>query len=395
MQKINLTRKKGIGLIIIGLVALSVLLTQCKKEDLIPTTPPPPPPAPTTGQGMFWAASDLGCGNITVTIGSSSGVITNYYNTSIPNCGAAYCATFTLTPGTYSYTATCSSKTWSGSITITAGDCSKIQLTSSGGGSTTGQGMFWIASDLGCGNINVTVNGITRTISTFYASAPSCGASGCATFDLSPGTYAYSASCSGKTWNSNITITAGGCNRIQLTSSGGGSTTGQGMFWIASDLGCGNITVICNGISRVISTIYTTSPPCGTSGCATFDLSPGTYSYSASCSGKTWSGTITITAGGCNKVQLTSSGGGSTTGQAMFWTAFDRGCGNITVVCNGISKIISGFYASSVPPCGASGCATFDLSPGTYSYTASCTGGWNTSGTVTVTAGGCIRIQFT
>ena len=150
-----------------------------------------------------------------------------------------------------------------------------------------------------------------------------------------------------------------------------------------------------NGISRTISSVYASSPPCGTSGTATFDLAPGTYAYTASCSGKNWSGTITITAGGCQKVQLTSSGGGSTTGQAMFWTAFDRGCGNITVVCNGISRVISGFYATSIPGCGASGCATFDLSPGTYSYSASCTGGWSTSGTVTVTAGGCIRIQFT
>ena len=389
MQKINQTRKKGIGLIIIGLVALSVLLTQCKKEDLIPTTPPPPPPAPTTGQGMFWAASDLGCGNITVTIGSSSGVITNYYNTSIPNCGAAYCATFTLTPGTYSYTATCSSKTWSGSITITAGDCSKIQLTSSGGGSTTGQGMFWIASDLGCGNINVTVNGITRTISTFYASAPSCGASGCATFDLSPGTYAYSASCSGKTWNSNITITAGGCNRIQLTSSGGGSTTGQGMFWIASDLNCGTVNVTINGITRSISQFYASSPPCSSPGCATFDLSPGTYSYTASCSGRTWNGNITITTGGCSKIQLT---GTVTTGQATFWIASDLGCGNINVTCNGITRTISQYYAST-PSCGASGCANFTLNPGNYSFTASCSGK-NWSGNISVTAGGCQLSQL-
>jgi hypothetical protein len=153
---------------------------------------------------MFWSSSDLGCGNIVVTIGGTSAAITNYYNTSLPACGAAGCATFDLSPGTYSYTASCSGKNWSGSITIVAGGCSKIELTNSGGGgggSTTGQGMFWIATDLGCGNINVTCNGITRTISSVYSSAPARGASGTATFDLSPGTYSYTASCTGKTWN--------------------------------------------------------------------------------------------------------------------------------------------------------------------------------------------------
>ena len=382
------------GLVLTGLLFMAVLFTRCKKEDLLPT----PDPTPTTGQGMFWTASDLGCGNITVTLGGASGSISTYYNTSIPSCGAAGCATFDLAPGTYTYFASCSGgQTWSGSITIVAGGCSKIQLTGGGGGggSTTGQGMFWIASDLGCGNITVICNGITRTITGFYGTAPSCGASGCATFDLGPGTYSFSASCTGKTWTGNITITAGNCSKFQLTSSGGGgggSTTGQGMFWINTDQGCGNITVVCNGITRTISSFYASAPSCGASGCATFDLSPGTYSYSASCTGKTWNGNITITAGGCSKVQLTSSGGGSTTGQGMFWTATNHGCGPINVVCNGITRTISSYYAS-MPACGASGCANFNLSPGTYSYSASCSGyTWN--GNITITAGGCSRIQF-
>ena len=388
MKKINLSSiTKGMLFIILGLLALSVFFTGCKKEDLLPT----PPSSPSTGQGMFWSSADLGCGNITVSIGGTSKVISNYYNTSTPSCGAAGCATFDLSPGTYSYTASCTGKNWSGSITITAGGCSTIELTNSGGGgggSTTGQTMFWIASDLGCGNITVVCNGISRIINSVYGTSPSCGASGTATFDLSPGTYSYTASCSGKNWSGTTTITAGGCSKIELTNSGGGSTTGQGMFWIASDLGCGNITVVCNGISRVISTIYATSPPCGTSGTATFNLSPGTYSYTASCSGKNWSGTITITAGGCSKVQLTSAGGGSTTGQLTFWIRTDLGCGNINVTCNGVTKTITQYYSSGAPNCGATGCASFTLNPGTYSFTASCSGRtW--SGNNTVTSGGC------
>lgn len=393
MQKFQLSLLKSLRLFLL-FSFLSVFFTACKKESLVPT----PPSGPASGEGMFWIASNLGCGNITVTIGGISKLITGYYDTGIPECTGSKTATFALLPGTYSYTASCTGLSWNGSITITSNGCTKIQLTSSGGGGggggSTGQGMFWIASDLGCGNINVVCNGITRTITSVYATAPSCGASGTANFDLSPGTYSYTASCSGKTWNSTITITAGGCNRIQLTSSGGGSTTGQGMFWVATDLGCGNITVVCNGISRTISTVYATSPPCGTSGTATFDLSPGTYSYSASCSGKTWSGTITITAGGCNKIQLTSSGGGSTTGQGTIWIRTDHGCGPINVTINGVTRTISQYYSGGPGNCGATGCANYTLNPGTYSFTASCSG-FTWTGTINITSGGCSLVELT
>lgn len=83
----------------------------------------------TTGNAMFWTSSDLGCGGIYVFISNSSGAITQYYSGSTPNCGAGGCANFTLPPGNYSYTASCSSLNWNGTITVTAGGCSKMRLT--------------------------------------------------------------------------------------------------------------------------------------------------------------------------------------------------------------------------------------------------------------------------
>lgn len=259
----------------------------------------------TTGQGMFWIASDLGCGNISVTVNGVTKTITQYYSSGAPACGASGCATFDLPAGTYAFTASCTSKNWNGNITIIAGNCSRSQLTSSGGIPTTGQGMFWTASDLGCGNINVTVNGVTKTITQFYSSGtPPCGQVGCATFDLAPGTYNYTASCSGKNWSGTINITTGGCNRIQLTSSGG-PTPGQLTFWVRSDLGCGPISVTCNGVTRTITQYYSGGAPnCGATGCATFVLNPGTYSFTASCSGRNWSGSNTVTASGCMMAEL-------------------------------------------------------------------------------------------
>lgn len=80
------------------------------------------------GNIVFWIQSDLGCGNISVTLqGQGSGMITSYYNSS-PSCGASGCANFTVAPGTYSFTASCQNRTWESSITVTAGQCFKMQL---------------------------------------------------------------------------------------------------------------------------------------------------------------------------------------------------------------------------------------------------------------------------
>jgi hypothetical protein len=82
-----------------------------------------------TGNAMFWTSSDLGCGNITVNLSGSSGAISQYYSSGAPSCGSGGCANFTLPPGTYSFTASCTNKTWSGSININIDGCSRLQLT--------------------------------------------------------------------------------------------------------------------------------------------------------------------------------------------------------------------------------------------------------------------------
>lgn len=88
----------------------------------------------------------------------------------------------------------------------------------------------------------------------------------------------------------------------------------QAMFWVDSDLGCGNITITCNGISKTISGYYHTQPDCGASGAATFDLDAGIYDFTAQCASKNWSGTITVQGGRCNSFKLNSAGGGATGG---------------------------------------------------------------------------------
>ncbi len=82
----------------------------------------------TNGQVIFWTQTDLGCGNITVKVGSQTGVISAYVSSGSPNCNAQNMCTFTLPPGNYSYTATCTGKNSSGSFTIKTGVCLKFQL---------------------------------------------------------------------------------------------------------------------------------------------------------------------------------------------------------------------------------------------------------------------------
>lgn len=97
------------------------------------------------------------------------------------------------------------------------------------------------------------------------------------------------------------TFTVWPCN-----SSSQPSQNGKVMFWVASDFGCGPITVIISGISGQITSFYASTPPssCGAIGCATFELPPGNYNFSANCASRTWNNTITITANSCFKMRL-------------------------------------------------------------------------------------------
>ncbi len=279
----------------------------------------------------------------------------------------------------------------------------------------TGSAFFYFNADCGQGPVTINCAGQVATVNQYFSSGnPDCGTAGGATFaDLSAGNYPFRAVNAAGTWEGIVTVTAAGCSEVLLncggTFTGGGNGSGNGsgngnggssgdaLMWIATDFGYGPITVSCNGQQRSITSFYSSGvPACGASGCANFSMSPGTYNFTASCSGRSWNGTTTISAGGCSKTQLTLSGGGGTggqAGQAMFWIQNNSNCGNITVNCNGMSQIISAYYSGGAPSCGANGCAMFNLQPGTYSFTASCsTKNWN--GTVTVSAGGCYAMRL-
>lgn len=88
------------------------------------------------------------------------------------------------------------------------------------------------------------------------------------------------------------------------------------------------------------------------------------------------------------------STGGNNEGQIMFWTRSDQNCGSISVSIANKSGTISSYYSSGSPSCGASGCATFTLPAGSYTYTASCSNTTWGPTTVTVTKGGCFKMEL-
>ncbi len=258
------------------------------------------PPAPQQGKVVFWETSSTGCTYITlVSIGADTKAITTFSSTT-PQCDATGSATFTLDPGNYAYSASCSGTQKTGTVTVVANGCTKVQLNWP---NQDGKVVFWEASSNGCANAtDVTINGSTQQITSFSGSAPACGASGCANFTLAPGTYTYTAKCGSSTKTGTVTVTAGQCSVVQLTWN---NTPGQAIFWVMSDLGCGVITVTIGGNSKTISSYYGSAPDCGASGCANYTLNPGTYNFTASCTNRNWSGSITVAASGCSRMQLT------------------------------------------------------------------------------------------
>ncbi len=150
-------------------------------------------------------------------------------------------------------------------------------------------------------------------------------------------------------------------------------------------------TVHINGQTGSITANYQNGEPdCSSnpSGCANFAFPVGQYSYTASSASASWSGTVLVDGSGCQDIALAQP-----TGTVTFWTQLSN-VGTITVHINGGSGVITSYITGGVPTCGFTGCATFDLDPGLYNYTASSQTGLQWSGTVSIAADVCQPIEF-
>ena len=103
-----------------------------------------------------------------------------------------------------------------------------------------------------------------------------------------------------------ITVSGGGITRTVDVTQAGATDTGSIMFYVTADPGCGYINVTLSGYGTKSITRYYSPYPyfCGETGTATFtDLPVGTYSYTASCGSRSWSGIVTRTAS-CHRISL-------------------------------------------------------------------------------------------
>ncbi len=84
------------------------------------------------------------------------------------------------------------------------------------------------------------------------------------------------------------------------------STTGNVMFWASQSEIVEEIVVqLETGSTRRIKACFSSTPSCGTKGCATFNnLEAGTYSYYAYNSYYSWSGNITVYPDKCMRQEL-------------------------------------------------------------------------------------------
>ncbi len=90
------------------------------------------PPVTDSGQVMLWSKSGCGGGTstspIAVSIAGKSGQITNFYATEPTACGTAGTFTTKLAVGSYNWTAKCGTDSVTGSVTVTKGGCTKVEV---------------------------------------------------------------------------------------------------------------------------------------------------------------------------------------------------------------------------------------------------------------------------
>lgn len=121
------------------------------------------------------------------------------------------------------------------------------------------------------------------------------------------------------------------------------------------------------------------------------DFSNGEYTKTTSwCDNDSGSNT-----GGSTSVGNTGGNTGTTqtTGEGLFWTSQNHGCGPISITFNGSSSGSVSKYYSSLPSCGSSGNVTVSAKPGTYSWSAECDD-YTWSGSITITAGTCSSMRL-
>ena len=127
------------NLLLVAIVLLGITTMSCKKEtgctdstatNFKSSAEKDDGSCTYKGNATFWNLNTSSLGNVDVYVNSiPQGTITLDY-TSTPSCSANGCVTYTAAPGAYSYTASeqGTTRTWSGTVTITSKGCATVKL---------------------------------------------------------------------------------------------------------------------------------------------------------------------------------------------------------------------------------------------------------------------------
>jgi hypothetical protein len=173
--------------------------------------------------------------------------------------------------------------------------CTK-ETTTTQAPATTGSATFFAKSDLGAGNITVSVNGqVVGTISHYYPSGVTCGSSD-VNIEEPAGTYSWTAvgANGSPAWSNTVTITNGACVPIELTNNGGssgGGGTGNG-GGNSGGITSSTISYLNNSFKNVTITVNNQTKTIAPGNTVAFTGTPGSLATgTASSSGQTSSGT--------------------------------------------------------------------------------------------------------
>jgi len=258
------------------------------------------PTATTNGNMLFYSTADvmptvtLSNGMI-ITASANTGCTDSHYNNHIA-----------LPKGNYTYTATnTANMNWSGSFSVTAGECSSMGLTNANAAVAEKGTVQFSTNNTGLGSIKVTMN--SNTIGTVdpYIYSPSFPGPG---FDVSviPGTYSYTAqSTNGQKWVGTTTIVSGKITPILFTRANMSQlTSGYSniIFYSSTEA---DYSIRLNNVEIGSGVNYTGTDLCSQNWEVSSVVPFGTYTWSATTlSGKYFSGTVVANLNGCVTVQI-------------------------------------------------------------------------------------------
>jgi len=279
--------------------------------------------------------------------------------------GVATHATVSVTHTGTAYTATCSGAV--DNAGNAAGPVSVHYTVNNPAGYTTVN----VANSSGTGLSGVPV---TFRPASGTSTSVSTGTDGSASTVLNPGTYTVTATYANGSTSKQLTVTANGPNVVNFATL---AVTVNVVDPVAADIAAA--TVAQAGNSGTFGTPVTVN----SSGVATFEVLPGTSSFTARVAGGYQTQSLNVTAGGSNSVTFTTT----------------------SVTVNIADPVVADIAAATVAHAGNSGAfgpatavdssgnVTFQALPGTSSFTARVAGGYQTK-TMTVVAGNANTIAF-